>query len=442
MSSVERALVVSSAPGPGPNRTQARITGIEGLRGIAAYAILVFHAWIFTSRAQLEWNVGPLSPFMLPLQAGVTLFFVLSGFLLYLPFSAAIVGGRRRPSVRRYFWSRFLRIFPAYLVVLGVCGLLLGSTVQQWRGEHVVGAIRDPVLLVKNAALVANYDIDTIWTGILPSWSLSIELVFYCVLPVCAALAAFAAGRSGSVRGRTLALFAPVALLLAVALVGKLAAVLLVAGPGRSDAADWHTVLDRSFLTHADLFAVGMTVAVVAALWQAGSIRKPKWLLGATGGRILVHFGLPFTVLGYYFVHAYAYDTVVAGLCGLLLARVVASPPAGSRLSAIVNSRVLFFLGTISYSVFLWNYPLLTFLGLHGLLLPPGGPGNVLANIAVGVAVTTAVATITYRFVEAPALRLKTGASFAGVSASFGRLVEAPLSLWRRRPLLGSRSSS
>jgi peptidoglycan/LPS O-acetylase OafA/YrhL len=421
-----------------------RITGIEGLRGIAAYSILLFHIWIFTSPAKFEWNLGPVTPFMLPLQAGVTLFFVLSGFLLYLPFAVAIAENRPTPSIRRYFRNRFLRIFPAYWVILAVSGLVLGSTIEQWRGPHVVGALGDPLLFLKNAALVAYYDVDTIWTGILPSWSLTIELVFYAVLPLCVALAALAAAGGGSSRRPGLALMAPVALLFILSLLGKLAAVVLVPGPGRSNVSDWHTVLDRSFVTHSDLFAVGMTVAALVALSRHGFLAMPSWLRGPAGARLLLHFGLPFTVLGYYFVHAYVYDTIVACTCGLLLARVVVSRPEASRLLSFLNSRVLFFLGTISYSVFLWNYPLLTFLASHGVLMPPGGPINMLVNVAIAGSATTLAAALTYRFVEAPALRLKTNARVHPglVGTGFGRLMGGPLGLWRRRPLLGSRSTS
>jgi peptidoglycan/LPS O-acetylase OafA/YrhL len=428
---------------PAAQSSRARISGVEGLRGIAAYAILLFHVWIFSSPAQFEWNLGPVTPFMLPLQAGVTLFFVLSGFLLYLPFAIAIVRERRQPSIRRYFWSRFLRIFPAYWVVLGVCGLLLGSTVQQWGDEHRAGAIRDPLLFLKNAALSASYDAETIWTGILPSWSLSVELVFYVVLPLCVALAIAVGGRARPLRRRTLGLFLPVALLAMVSLFGKLTAVLFVPGPGRSNESDWHTVLDRSFLTHADLFAVGMTVAIVAALWQHGSLTVPNWLLRPSGGRLLLYVGAPFTVLGFYFVHPYVYETGVALACGLLLARVIASPPGESRLLDVLDGRVLFFLGTISYSVFLWNYPLLTFLAQHGLLAPAAGPVNVLINVVIGGAATTVAAALTYRLVEAPALRLKTaGGPIALVSGLGARLGAGSSGLWRRRPLLGSRSST
>jgi peptidoglycan/LPS O-acetylase OafA/YrhL len=63
--------------------------------------------------------------------------------------------------------------------------------------------------------------------------------------------------------------------------------------------------------------------------------------------------------------------------------------------------------GRISYSVFLWNYPLLLFLGGHGLLVEGRGPLPVLANAAIVFPGVAALSVLSYRYVEAPALRLK-----------------------------------
>jgi peptidoglycan/LPS O-acetylase OafA/YrhL len=402
---------VSAAATPAGARGDRRIAGIDGLRGLAAYAILVFHAWLFSSPADLGWNLGPLSPFMPPLQAGVTLFFVLSGFLLYRPIVASILGGRPSPSVRRYLWNRFLRIFPAYWVILLVTSLLLGAAVlEAGDGGLSVGPLYDPLLLVQNAFLVAYYRPETLWTGIIPTWSLSIELAFYLCLPLLGLVAALVAARARSERGRLYAALVPVAVLVAVATAGKLAAVFLVPGPGRSQATDWHTVLDRSFLTHADLFAFGMIVALASVAAAGGHSFLPSWIHGPYGGRILLYVGLPFGVVGYYFVSAYLYEPVVAAALALVLIRVAVGRPDGGRgrLAALLDSRPAVGLGTISYSVFLWNYPVLIFLQIHGLLLPPGGAPAVLANLAIALVAVTAVAIVTYRFVEAPALGLKT----------------------------------
>ena len=69
---------------------------------------------------------GFASDYILPtFHHGVILFFALSGFLLWLPFAAALLNGRRPPSIRAYARNRFLRIAPAYWVILLIASFVL-----------------------------------------------------------------------------------------------------------------------------------------------------------------------------------------------------------------------------------------------------------------------------------------------------------------------------
>src|ERR671914_1995010 len=92
----------------------SRLAGIEGVRGLAALSVVIYHVWRFTQ------DGVPFSPLLQYFWLGVTAFFVLSGFLLYRPFAAATLAARPRPSLVRYARSRFLRIVPAYYVGLTV----------------------------------------------------------------------------------------------------------------------------------------------------------------------------------------------------------------------------------------------------------------------------------------------------------------------------------
>ncbi|MEA2495606.1 MAG: hypothetical protein QOJ29_3517, partial [Thermoleophilaceae bacterium] len=76
---------------------------------------------------------GSYGHFTARLDVGVTVFFVISGFLLYRPFVAARIEGRRAPRVRDYARRRVLRIFPAYWLALTVLAIWPGL-VGVWSG--------------------------------------------------------------------------------------------------------------------------------------------------------------------------------------------------------------------------------------------------------------------------------------------------------------------
>lgn len=97
----------------------------------------------------------------------------------------------------------------------------------------------------------------------------------YALLPLLALLALLAARRPtrrGSPRSRAGAALAPAGLLLVAGLVGKLLATFAVPGREHAVSATWHAVIDWSFLTHADLFAFGMAVAVLRVLHEDGRL--------------------------------------------------------------------------------------------------------------------------------------------------------------------------
>src|SRR3954469_5892404 len=89
---------------------------LDGLRAIAALSIVLTHV-AFASGAN---SPNILGSFFARMDGGVAVFFVLSGFLLYRPFVVAHLHGRPRPAAGPFLWRRFLRIYPAYWVVLTV----------------------------------------------------------------------------------------------------------------------------------------------------------------------------------------------------------------------------------------------------------------------------------------------------------------------------------
>lgn len=387
-----------------------RLRGIEGLRALAACSVLVFHSWLYSAPDGEPAQSWLLSRVLPDLAFGVVLFFTLSGFLLYRPFAAAIVSEKPLPSARAYLRNRALRILPAYLVILLAVSLILQTAwSRNDAGDLKAGELTDLGLLARSVFLVQNYTPSSTLTGIGPAWSLAIELVFYVALPLLA-LFAFILARSASTRaGRQIAALAPALLLLAIGISGRLAAGHLFPGtaPFAGWGDDWHSVLERSFWCNADLFSFGMALAVLRVDVEQGRVRFARRLRRLAAPIGLAAYLLTATMTGMKEQLSYSfYNTLMAVAFTCLLALVVLPSDRGSsRLVRFLDSRPLVWGGLISYSLFLWHEPLVLWLERHGLTA--GGQVGFVASTVLLLTVAAVLSTVTYRFVERPALRLK-----------------------------------
>jgi peptidoglycan/LPS O-acetylase OafA/YrhL len=345
---------------------------------------------------------------------GVTLFFVLSGFLLYGPFAAALLRDHRLPDLAKYLRNRALRILPAYWVILLLVAFVLQSAfIRDGQGNLDHGALTDPGALVANVLFLQNYRLSTFLTGIGPAWSLAVEVVFYLTLPLLALLALAFAKRAVTHAGRRVAALAPAIALLVIGLTGKATVAFFVAGTGGRYSGflpDWHSVLERSFWCQADLFAFGMALAVLKVEVDQGAVRLPaKWRPAAVGGALLAylltaHGTTQFSDrLGsslYSTLMAFAFALVVG--VAVLPSHARPRPPAFVR---VLETRPLILAGVVSYSIFLWHQPVIFWLHDHGLAW--GGRFGFAANLLLTVLLVSALSAVTWRYVERPALGLK-----------------------------------
>lgn len=175
------------------------LAGIDGLRGCAALAVLFHHVGEFSIAPNSAGSLGTAATYG---DQGLTLFFALSGFLLYLPFVTALLNGRSIPSIRRYAANRFLRIFPAYIVIflvlLALGALSTHGNISRFEPSDV-GRVTSPSILVPNLFLAQPLIPHAVGTGIIPAWSLTTELTFYALLPLVGYLAWFLARRTSRV---------------------------------------------------------------------------------------------------------------------------------------------------------------------------------------------------------------------------------------------------
>lgn len=385
-----------------------RLRGIEGLRAVAAVAVVVHHTWILDGGARIGEAAGAGAIF-LNLALGVTLFFALSGFLLYRPFAAAIARGTSLPDVRGYLRNRGLRILPAYWVILLVTALLLQTAAtRDAQGEISFGALTDPLELLKALLLIQNYDPGSVVIGVGPAWSLAVEVVFYLLLPLLVlAVARFARGPGPRTRRVGLLLLPPL-LLLVVGLTGKLVAgVVLPASPAEGYSSDWHSVVERSFWAQADLFSFGMAAAVLHTEVVDGRLRLPRgWRTAALA--LAAAIAIPSAISLDSGQLSYLPQNTAVGLAAALVLAVATFPGDSDRapwLQRALELRVMVVVGLVSYSVFLWNDPVLRWLADHGVMRE--GWLGLGWNLAVAALVIGALSVLTYRLVELPALRRK-----------------------------------
>ena len=384
-----------------------RLPGIEGLRALAASSVLVFHVWIDGSPEDGPVDVGFVTRLMPDLAFGVTLFFTLSGFLLYRPFVAALLRSEHQPSIGRYLRNRALRIVPAYWAILLVSALVLRTVLVRDPNEELVpGSITSPELLAKHALLLQHYEPETVATGIGPAWSLAVEAVFYLALPLLVLLAFFCARRARSRATLRLAALSAPLVLLVLGLVGKVAtAVFLPTEGGLS--ASWYSVATRSFLCQADLFSFGMAVAVLRVEAEDGRLLLRGRRRLAVAAAALAAYAVTAKSTDWNQLSESPFGTLMALACALLLALVVLPPSPGrtSKLAEALEWRPLVVVGLVSYSLFLWHEPLVFWLRDHGLTMD--GTLGFAANIAIVGGVAFALSVASYRLVELPALRRK-----------------------------------
>lgn len=385
-----------------------RLAGIEGLRAAAALSVMLGHFNLHLVPPEI---VPPLARHVLNVAGqGLTLFFVLSGFLLFGPFLSAAAHGRPF-DISRYFANRFLRIYPGYLVIFLIvaCGLGLAYTAPisaanggvEGVGE-TVGRMTDAGPIIANALLVQTLLPWTIKTGLGVSWSLTAEICFYLVLPVLAVIAVRLSPRWGLNRA---ALAVSIGMI-AVGLVCRSVGNMQVHGDAAAQfyqqwGGTWLAVFLRSILCQADLFGLGMLAAIAYRHSQTLSAREARvcfrrWLYaaalaGAVLSRVEYEFGF------------------AAFFAALVL--IVTTEPASRRrqwLVALLEWHPIRWIGVISYSFYLWHLPVIW--GVYKWLLHGERPQTVpliIASYAAVLLITVALSAITYLAVERPALLLK-----------------------------------
>lgn len=280
---------------------------LDGVRAIAVLLVITAHLRHVTR----AWLHG---------QQGVTIFFVLSGFLITtLALREESTTGRF--SFRAFVTRRVFRLFPVYYVVLGLYAaliLVLGFIPQQ----------RADFLSALPYYLTYLQDVPYFWPSIADppfshSWSLGIEEKFYLVWPLVAFVLLSAATHRTRAR------------LLIIAGACALCALVPLAWPA------WRYV----FAYYPILAGCGLAVLLHARPDALALVARPMTAVGVAIALIAVHFVAP----------AGAFDATVSNivyvpLVALVLASLVLSSTGGPRW---LQSKPMVLIGELSYSIYL-----------------------------------------------------------------------------------------
>lgn len=376
---------------PAPRRNNS----LDGIRGLAAVAVLAFHVWLFSEAHSTMRRSEPWDWFFAELSLGLYLFFVLSGYLMFRPFVARVGGDGAWPGLRTYVRKRVVRIVPAYYFSL-LGAVLLLYTGSDGLEPHLPPAGDLWIFLFAGQ----NYSSETVLTLNAATWTLAVEVAFYFVVPAIGLWIARTRGRLGYAVGLVLAMVA----------IG-VAWNWWTLGEG----AVWRLALPAML----PYFAFGL-LAAVAVEWlkrrqedggvdaqkpaQTTAQKQAPALGGKAMGGVAMATGLLLVGIDIAIREAFIDERFTEVLrampAGAGFAVIIVAATSGQAAARLLGARLLVWLGAISYGVFLWQTPLILGARDRGWL-----PDSVWTAFVPVLLASIAAAVVSMRLVERPVER-------------------------------------
>jgi len=352
-----------------------RVPVVNGLRGIAILGVMLCHIAAGTvppvgPYLSLLGNEIPLSPLITNGWTGVNLFFILSGFVLYLPYAA---GERRMADWGdgfAFYRRRCRRLLPLFYVAAIAVSALAATHGITWSWLTEVILLLTLAFTLTPSSFGPPFDV--------PLWSIGVEMMFSLFFPVIALRA----------RGRALARWLWIVLVMALALrvLGYLS--------HSTTAGMWLSYSTDNITCRLDEFVLGM---MLAKLYAEHRLPERPTLFGIAGLVLVAAawIGLDLSLHGVWppVARAPLYDVLDTGFAAII----VAALARGGRIAATLSWAPLQLVGMMCYSLYIWHWPILLLAApdLDALSWP--------AFLAAGAGLlllTFAVAAVSYRFIE------------------------------------------
>ena len=320
---------------------------LTGLRGVAAFWVLSYHAWIIAGPTEISvpfFGIGVIDvhPLLASGWAGVQLFFALSAFLLTLPYARVLSGVQSRPPAKaRYFGRRLARVVPAYYLqaaILLAVALLTGSLA--WGEFDGLGYMLTMNFLPEPLGYGLQAKLNGVW------WTLSVELLFYFCLPAIVWL----------VIGPHRWLWTTVAL----AIMALWRYTVIEYAPPESQWL-WFSQLPGSL----DSFVAGMLAAHYFSRYEVadGIVRERihRWANRLLIISVLSLLGLIYWLDAIFWTYRTQHVVSYVWTVGLSVAYAVViffAATGHSGVNRVLGNRWLVHIGLASYGIYLWHWPI------------------------------------------------------------------------------------
>lgn len=404
------ASTTETEPQAGATTQSNRISGADGMRALAALGVVFSHLFQRLGMDDQPAWLDFLQSAMMKGAYGVSIFFVLSGMLLSLPFWRAYLTDAPRPRIGHYVRRRFARIAPGYyasLVVSFVVAFLLFDEVKSAWLRFAAGAT-----FTSGFHYVTFFPTES--NG--PLWSISLEVFSYVLMPLFM-IAMFALGRRGFRFSKWFwfGVFALVAVanqvVVTVFQTSNVAKGWEYGNVG--GAKEWMPYFNPvGFFGH---FCIGVIAAGFIVWHQIHGRGRRKWrfdrlaLGGLLGIAAIVAVTATLSKEPIYMQNPFQGQPYMFPLLAVFAAMALVGMAHSRVVGRVLDNRFFRYTATVSFGLYIWHYLLLHLVSY--LTFGEFEYGGVQDPIrfawisATTLVLAYAVATLSWKFIEKPVLR-------------------------------------